>query len=372
MKKNRHSLIIVSVLIVGVLLSALFVPSASAEDDFLGALPDNLYVKINNREKLVVKKPVTNTYELYNGATLEEVEEKNVTQSCRLSVENEEIATVSEDGVIHGRALGSTLLSVRFYDREKNIRLFVTESDPDFVAHRGAMDYAPENTLYAFSKAVELGYDRFEFDANPSNDGTLYVLHDFDLIKMCGVDKALGEVTLAERHDYPITNGVNVDKIETQYIPLVDEVLDFIAKTPSLSDAYIHLKKIAKTGGWNEKMVADLSSKIRNRGLCGRVTVCSSRKTELKYFARDIKTAVLTTETDAQKLISLADWAVENGVEGILQQYNSKALPPAEFVTYAHDKGLRLASYTITDSEQVANIKSSGMDEILSNCVLFE
>lgn len=45
-------------------------------------------------------------------------------------------------------------------------------------AHRGASAEAPENTLAAFSRAVEVGADGVEFDVHLSADGVPVVLHD--------------------------------------------------------------------------------------------------------------------------------------------------------------------------------------------------
>src|SRR3990172_7158952 len=46
------------------------------------------------------------------------------------------------------------------------------------IAHRGASALAPENTMAAFEKAVELGADVIELDLHMSRDGELVVIHD--------------------------------------------------------------------------------------------------------------------------------------------------------------------------------------------------
>jgi glycerophosphoryl diester phosphodiesterase len=46
------------------------------------------------------------------------------------------------------------------------------------VAHRGASAEAPENTLAAFEKAIELGADMIEFDVRRAADGGLVISHD--------------------------------------------------------------------------------------------------------------------------------------------------------------------------------------------------
>lgn len=46
------------------------------------------------------------------------------------------------------------------------------------MAHRGASLEAPENTLAAFVKAIEIGADMIEFDVRRAPDGKLVISHD--------------------------------------------------------------------------------------------------------------------------------------------------------------------------------------------------
>ncbi len=45
-------------------------------------------------------------------------------------------------------------------------------------AHRGARAEAPENTLAAFQRALDLKADSIELDVHPAVDGTLMTIHD--------------------------------------------------------------------------------------------------------------------------------------------------------------------------------------------------
>ena len=51
-------------------------------------------------------------------------------------------------------------------------------SDVRLIAHRGALQFAPENTLAAFDKALEIGFDIIEFDVRSTRDGVPVVFHD--------------------------------------------------------------------------------------------------------------------------------------------------------------------------------------------------
>ena len=46
---------------------------------------------------------------------------------------------------------------------------------PIIIAHRGAPEYCPENTISSFKKAIELGADMIEVDARLTKDGKVVI-----------------------------------------------------------------------------------------------------------------------------------------------------------------------------------------------------
>jgi glycerophosphoryl diester phosphodiesterase len=58
-----------------------------------------------------------------------------------------------------------------------------TASRPLIIAHRGARSLAPENTIAAARKALELGADMWELDVGMTADGKLLVIHDSTLTR---------------------------------------------------------------------------------------------------------------------------------------------------------------------------------------------
>lgn len=66
------------------------------------------------------------------------------------------------------------------------------------VAHRGAKFYAPENTIPAIEKAIELGYDYVEFDVRFTSDGVPVILHDETVDRTTDGHGAIAEMTLAD------------------------------------------------------------------------------------------------------------------------------------------------------------------------------
>lgn len=94
----------------------------------------------------------------------------------------------------------------------------------NYFAHRGLFDNEqdyPENTLAAFSRAIEAGYG-IELDVRLTKDDKLVVAHDTGLQRICGKNIAIRKITYAELSQYHVLNS-------TQTIPLFSEVLDLIA-----------------------------------------------------------------------------------------------------------------------------------------------
>jgi glycerophosphoryl diester phosphodiesterase len=65
-------------------------------------------------------------------------------------------------------------------------------------AHRGAMCHAPENTLAAFEKAIEIGTYRIEFDVRRCRDGHLVVMHDATVDRTTDGTGRVADLTLEE------------------------------------------------------------------------------------------------------------------------------------------------------------------------------
>ncbi|KAH8584040.1 glycerophosphoryl diester phosphodiesterase family [Cryptosporidium sp. chipmunk genotype I] len=71
------------------------------------------------------------------------------------------------------------------------------------ISHRGGSEEALENTTMAFDHAInDCNTDMLETDVWLTKDNLLVVLHDENLLNICGVDKVVGEINYA---DLPLT-----------------------------------------------------------------------------------------------------------------------------------------------------------------------
>ena len=96
---------------------------------------------------------------------------------------------------------------------------------PVAYCHRGIHDETvPENSLPAFEKAAEKGLG-VELDVQYTKDGKIVVFHDLKLKRICGIDKAISELTFEELSELRL-------KETEEKIPLFTDVLDVLKDVP--------------------------------------------------------------------------------------------------------------------------------------------
>lgn len=97
------------------------------------------------------------------------------------------------------------------------------------TAHRGLSSVAPENTLIAIQKAIELGAKSVEIDVQISRDGVPVVIHDFT------VNRCTNGRGLVQDIDYQDLARLDAglwfsDEYENEHIPTLAAVLALIKK----------------------------------------------------------------------------------------------------------------------------------------------
>ena len=96
-------------------------------------------------------------------------------------------------------------------------------------AHRGASGYAPENTMDAFQKAIEMKADGIELDVHLTEDGEVVVIHDEVLDRVSDGTGRVQDFTCNELKKF------NFNKLHPKYekeeIPTLEEVYQLIKPT---------------------------------------------------------------------------------------------------------------------------------------------
>jgi glycerophosphoryl diester phosphodiesterase len=113
----------------------------------------------------------------------------------------------------------------------------MTQSRPFLIiAHRGAPNHAPENTIAAFDSALELGFRHIELDAQLTADGVAVVLHDDALDRTTDGTGPLAAHALAEVRRLDAGSWFG-SEFAGEQVPTLEEVLRRYRRR-----AYLHLE----------------------------------------------------------------------------------------------------------------------------------
>lgn len=108
------------------------------------------------------------------------------------------------------------------------------------LAHRGYSAYYPENTMIAFKKAYERGFDGVETDVHMTKDGQLVLIHDEKIDRTSNGQGYIQDYTLAELRQFNF--AYQFDGIH--FIPTLKELLSFIQGKDFIVNLEIKTDKI--------------------------------------------------------------------------------------------------------------------------------
>jgi glycerophosphoryl diester phosphodiesterase len=111
---------------------------------------------------------------------------------------------------------------------------------PMISAHRGASTLAPENTLAAFAKAIELGADFIELDVRTTADGEQICLHDASLKRTTGWNEDVKSVSVRKVKELSAGHSFG-DKFAGEKIPSLGEVCELVAGINELESKNVRL-----------------------------------------------------------------------------------------------------------------------------------
>jgi glycerophosphoryl diester phosphodiesterase len=95
------------------------------------------------------------------------------------------------------------------------------------MAHRGASGYAPENTMAAFEKALEMGTEGIELDVHMTADGEIVVIHDHTVDRTSDGKGMVGALTLEEIREFDFGSWFD-PKFKGQSIPTLRDVFELL------------------------------------------------------------------------------------------------------------------------------------------------
>lgn len=218
------------------------------------------------------------------------------------------------------------------------------------IGHKGASKIKPENTLIAFQKAIELQADYMEFDIQASKDGEIIVFHDYDILRITGLEGSIEEMTLEELKQLDVGNG--------ERIPTLQEVIE-------LAMGKIGLQIEIKCENIGKKVV----ELLRNAELIESSIISSFIHNELLRIQKlepKLNLGALISERVSdpkdlkkatKRVIKKKFYAVHPHFGGVNQMV----------VNYAHSNDLKVNVWTVNERNDIERLIALGVDGIITD-----
>ncbi|MEY4349034.1 MAG: hypothetical protein RLZ69_977 [Actinomycetota bacterium] len=228
-------------------------------------------------------------------------------------------------------------------------------------AHRGfASESAPENTLAAFERALEVGATHMETDIQATSDGVAVVFHDDDLERVAGIVGRVDGITFEQLQEV---------RIGGQHIPTLLEALQRFPQARFNIDVK-RANAIAPT------VQAILSAKAADRVLVSSFSG-SRRKKALRMLAE--RGAKVPTSADAALMLSLylaARIGVFAAFARLSRNIQALQLPEAfaglklthpRLIAFAKRAGLQVDYWVINEPTRMKQLVKLGADGIVTD-----
>lgn len=249
-------------------------------------------------------------------------------------------------------------------------RPYFGSSRPIPFAHRGGAKRWPENTLFAFQQAAELGYRHIETDIHETADGHFVCFHDTTLERTTNGRGKIADHTLAElkRLDagyHFLENRSYSFRGAGIRIPTLDEALEL--------DSRLHYNLEIKPP--DPRMAERLWELIEHHGIHDRVLVASEHDEVTEAFRRQSRGRVATS---AGRKGALRFWAhvLSGSWRGAMFAFDALQIPPRfhgvdvitpRFLEAAHHHGIQVHVWTIDDPAEMYELERRGADAIMTD-----
>ena len=233
---------------------------------------------------------------------------------------------------------------------------------PLIQAHRGASGYAPENTLPAFRRAVELNADGIETDIYLTADGHLAVCHDPDISRTSNGSGVITEMTMESLRRFDFGSWYSPEFAGT-VIPSLPEVLELVRHMDVIN---IEIKDMGPAGSAaRREAFALLLRQLKEAGCVERTLISSfhhSLLKELKEASPALRTGLL-----------YGDPFTPEETIAMVRSFDADAIHPyigclTESVAEAcRKRRIDINAWTINDPENVRRALSLGVTGIITN-----
>ena len=217
------------------------------------------------------------------------------------------------------------------------------------IAHRGAKGYLPENTLAAFSKALEMQVDGIELDIQLSADNEIIVFHDGTLDRLTNGTGKICDYTLAELQQFLIQGE--------HQIPTLKQVIELVNHSCFIN---IEIKNPLAT----PYLMALLDDVATHQNTANEAFIISSFDWKTLEEVRKINPKIpigVLTETDLEEALAFAKQIKAYSIHPhfkLLNAINTKAI---------QDNKLLVFPWTANEIETINQLKSYNVNGIITD-----
>ncbi|MFC0553083.1 glycerophosphodiester phosphodiesterase [Planotetraspora thailandica] len=237
---------------------------------------------------------------------------------------------------------------------------FLDHPGPLAFAHRGGAAEGRENTMAAFSRAVELGYTYLETDAHATSDGVLLAFHDHTLDR---VTDRTGRISQLPYREVGKARIGGVDEI-----PLIEDLLG------AWPDVRVNIDVKESTA------IGPLARVIRRTNAYDRICLTSFSDLRLAGARRAVGREICSA-LGPRGIAALRTAAISGGYGRLLAGLARAGVPCAQvpigfrglrvttrpFIRTAHAIGMQVHVWTIDDPVTMENLLDLGVDGIMTD-----
>ena len=220
-------------------------------------------------------------------------------------------------------------------------------------AHRGASSVAPENTLSAFKKAIELKADYIEFDVHQSIDGEIVIMHDANTYRITGHFGSIKDMTLEELKQLDCGDG--------ERIPTLRELI-------KLAKGKIGLNCEVKARGLDKQLVNILNDEEMIES-----TIISSFKHDVLLRIQKLEPRIKLASLEPTRTGWIKSWLSRKKLISIAINNAFYAINPffklvsENFKNKAHNNNIKIFPWTVNSESAIRKLINIGVDGIITN-----
>lgn len=234
------------------------------------------------------------------------------------------------------------------------------------ISHRGANLDAPQNTIPAFERSIEIGVDGFETDIHLSSDGIPVVCHNYTIDETSNGKGEVKSMTYDELRSYDFGSWFN-EKFKGTKLPSVEEFLTLCEK----ADIEIMNIEIKPPLDGDMSIVAKTIDMVKAHGLFDKLLISSFSAdvlVECKKVDPNCKTGYLYAPNNkhcfTHMLFGYVEFAKKIKADYLHPHFLSVN---SRYVRRLHKHGIGINVWTVDKEKIASKLIKLGVDGIITN-----